>query len=309
MGLSKMQKLIIGCGYVGLQVAQKWLEQGHTVSALTRSELHADKFTTLGIKPIIGDITQPESLKNLPQTDTLLYAVGFDRSANRSRHEIYVTGLNHVLSEIKGRTQKIIYLSSTSVYGQSSGEWVDETSECTPQRENGQICLEAEQLFEKQGLISAEEDLTISRAVILRLAGIYGPGRLLARMEQIKAGEPLLGRPDAYLNLIHVTDIVNTILKFDTDIKLESHYLVSDNCPITRQEYYETLAFILNAPLPQFATEATRQGAMKSNRSNSTERAAGLNKRCNNRKLRGIPGLELVYPTIKEGLPQAIENR
>lgn len=303
-----MQKLIIGCGYVGLQVAQKWREQGHTVSALTRSESRANEFKKLGIRPIIGDITQPESLKKLPETETVLYAVGFDRSANQSRHEIYVTGLNHALTEIKGRTQKIIYLSSTSVYGQSAGEWVDETSVCEPQRENGQICLDAEQVFEKQGLISAGGDRKSPTVVILRLAGIYGPGRLLARMEQIKAGEPLQGRPDAYLNLIHVTDIVNTILKCDTDIQLESRYLVSDNCPITRQEYYETLAHFLNAPLPQFATEKTDLRALKSNRSHSTERAAGLNKRCNNQKLRGTLGLELVFPTIKEGLRQAIEN-
>jgi len=303
-----MHKLIIGCGYVGLPVAQKWLEQGHTVSALTRSETRAAEFARLGIKPILGDITQPESLKKLPDVETVLYAVGFDRSANLSRHEIYVTGLDHVLTEIKGRTRKIIYLSSTSVYGQSAGEWVDEESACEPQRENGQICLEAEHLFEKHGLRSTEERPKTTTAVILRLAGIYGPKRLLARMEQIKAGESLAGRPDAWLNLIHVTDIINTILECDTDIQLESHYLVSDNRPISRQEYYETLAQLLNAPFPRFAVDEPDQPALKSNRTHSTERAAGMNKRCNNLRLREKLGVELVYPTIKEGLSQAIEN-
>ncbi|MFK7778521.1 MAG: SDR family oxidoreductase [Gimesia sp.] len=303
-----MQKLIIGCGYVGFQVAQKWLEQGHTVSVLTRSESRAEEFRTLGIKPIIGDISEPKSLENLPESETVLYAVGFDRTADRSRYEIYVEGLDHVLTEIKGRTQKIIYLSSTSVYGQSAGEWIDESSICEPQRENGQICLEAEQLFEKRGLIAADRDRRAPTVVILRLAGIYGPGRLLARMEQIKSGLPLQGRPDAYLNLIHVADIVNTILKCDTDIQLESHYLVSDNCPITRQEYYETLAHFLRAPLPQFETEVMDRSVLKSNRLHSTERAAGLNKRCSNQKIRGTLGIEMVYPTIKEGLHQAIEN-
>ncbi len=303
-----MQKLIIGCGYVGLQVAHQWLEQGHSVSALTRSESNAEELKVLGINPILGDITQPESLKKLPDSDTVLYAVGFDRSANQTRHAIYVGGLDHVLSEIKDRMQKIIYLSSTSVYGQSAGEWVDEISECNPQRENGQICLEAEQLLEKQGLISAVGEHQNQRAVILRLAGIYGPGRLLARMEQIKSGALMQGNPDAYLNLIHVTDVVNAILRCDTESRLDSHYLVSDNCPITRQEYYETLARLLNAPLPQFATEPTEQGALKSNRLHSTERAAGLNKRCNNQKIRVNLGLGMVYPSIKEGLPQAIEK-
>tara|TARA_R110002111_G_scaffold247140_4_gene310151 strand:+ start:46630 stop:47544 length:915 start_codon:yes stop_codon:yes gene_type:complete len=303
-----MHQLIIGCGYVGLQVAQKWREQGHTVSALTRSETRAEEFRSRGIQPVMGDITQPESLQKLPEADTVLYAVGFDRSANQSRHEIYVTGLDHVLTEIKGRTKKIIYLSSTSVYGQSAGEWIDETSPCEPQRENGQICLEAEQLFEKQGLLPAGKQRGTATAVILRLAGIYGPQRLLARMEQIRAGEPLQGSPDAYLNLIHVTDIVNTILKCDTDIQMESHYLVSDSCPITRQEYYQTLARLLNAPFPRFSVDEPAQPVLKSNRAHSTERAAGLNKRCSNLRLRGDLGVKLVYPTIKEGLPQAIEN-
>lgn len=303
-----MHKLIIGCGYVGLSVAHKWLEQGHVVAALTRSETHAREFTRLGITPVMGDITQPDSLKRLPVSETVLYAVGFDRSAEKSRREIYVEGLNHALCEIKQRTQKIIYLSSTSVYGQSGGEWVDETSVCEPERENGQICLEAEQLFEQHGLLPNGEQRETATAVILRLAGIYGPGRLLARMEQIKAGEPLAGRPDAWLNLIHLTDIVNTVLKCDTDIHLESHYLVSDSRPITRQEYYETLARLLKAPLPQFAADAPDQRALKSQRMHSTERAAGLNKRCSNLRLREKLEVELVYPTIQAGLSQAIEN-
>lgn len=303
-----MQKLIIGCGYVGSAVARKWLEEGHEVAALTRSESHARQFAELGIQPIRGEVTQPETLQQLPEADTVLYAVGFDRSASRSRREVYVDGLEHVLSVMKKRTQKIIYLSSTSVYGQSAGEWVDESSVCAPERENGQICLSAEQLFEKQGLLPGQAAGGSATAVILRLAGIYGPGRLLARMEQIKAGEPLLGRPDAWLNLIHLADIVKTILRCDTDIHLSSHYLVSDSRPVLRQEYYETLAQLLGAPLPHFATAGDAESKSKSTRPSSTERAAGLNKRCNNMRLREEMGVQLQYPSIWEGLPQAIKN-
>ena len=73
-----MRKLIIGCGYVGLTVAREWVKQGDQVSALTRSEDNARKFTESGIQPVLGDITQPESLERLPEADTVLYAVGFD---------------------------------------------------------------------------------------------------------------------------------------------------------------------------------------------------------------------------------------
>lgn len=303
-----MQKLIIGCGYVGLAVARKWLEAGESVSALTRSEEHARQFAEIGIEPIRGEITRPETLAQLPESDTVLYAVGFDRAASKSRREVYVEGLDHVLSLIKTRTRKIIYLSSTSVYGQSAGEWVDETSTCEPERENGQICLEAEQLFHQHGLLPGESNGKSAQAVILRLAGIYGPGRLLARIEQIKAGEALLGRPDAWLNLIHLTDIVKTILKCDTDIPLSSHYLVSDSCPVTRQEYYQMLARLLEAPSPRFASVEENESTLKSTRFNSTERAAGLNKRCCNKRLREELGVELSYPSIREGLPDALKN-
>ncbi|MCA9005500.1 MAG: SDR family oxidoreductase, partial [Planctomycetaceae bacterium] len=299
-----MRKLIIGCGYVGLSVAREWVKQGHQVSALTRSESNARKFTEFGIQPVLGDITQPESLQDLPESDTVLYAVGFDRTADKSRREIYVTGLESALKVLKQRTQKVIYLSSTSVYGQTAGEWVDETSVCEPERENGQICLEAEQLFDQHGFLSnAASQSKGATAVILRLAGIYGPGRLLARMEQIRTGEPLAGNPDAWLNLIHLTDIVRTILKCDTEIHLEDRYLVSDSRPITRREYYETLARLLQAPEPRFDTAAPGEIGMKSTRFNSTERAAGLNKRCDNKRLREELGVSLTFPTIREGLP------
>ncbi|WP_417385912.1 SDR family oxidoreductase [Gimesia sp.] len=304
-----MRKLIIGCGYVGMSVAQEWVKQGHEVSALTRSEDNARKFTESGIQPVLGDITQPETLQGLPEADTVLYAVGFDRTSDKSRREIYVTGLESALKVLKQRTEKVIYLSSTSVYGQTAGEWVDETSVCEPERENGQICLEAEQLFDQHGFLSnAASKSNGATAVILRLAGIYGPGRLLARMEQIRAGEPLAGNPDAWLNLIHLTDIVQTILKCDTEIHLEDRYLVSDSRPITRREYYETLARLLQAPEPRFATADPGEIGMKSTRFNSTERAAGLNKRCNNKRLREELGVSLTFPTITEGLPNAIEN-
>lgn len=304
-----MRKLIIGCGYVGLTVAREWVKQGHQVSALTRSEKNARKFTESGIQPVLGDITQPESLENLPESDTVLYAVGFDRSSDKSRREIYVTGLDHALKVLKQRTQKVIYLSSTSVYGQTAGEWVDENSVCEPERENGQICLEAEQLFDQHGYLSTSVRRSKTpTAVILRLAGIYGPGRLLARMEQIKAGEPLAGNPDAWLNLIHLTDIVQTILKCDTSIHLADRYLVSDSRPITRQEYYDTLARLLNAPEPRFDSGVSEEISRKSTRFNSTERAAGINKRCNNKRLREELGISLTFPTIAEGLPDAIVN-
>ena len=88
---------------------------------------------------------------------------------------VYVDGLQAALDALPTATGRIIYISSTGVYGQTSGEWVDEESECRPTREGGRVCLAAEGVL-------ASPDLG-QRAVVLRLAGIYGPGRIPRRTE------------------------------------------------------------------------------------------------------------------------------
>lgn len=285
-----MRVLIIGCGYVGRRAARVWLKQGRTVSALTRSTENAAKLATLGITPIIGDVMRPESLTDLPTADLVLYAVGFDRAAGNSQRDVYVTGLNNVLSAVLNRVDRLIYLSSTSVYGQTAGEVVDESSPCRPIRENGQICLDAERLIE-----SRLGKSSTAAFQILRLAGIYGPNRLLARVAALRNGEAVRGNPDGFLNLIHVEDIIRTISACETRGVAGRTYLVSDNRPVTRREYYETLARLIGAATPQFG-------------GGGSERHGGdsLNKRCNNRRLREELAVDLAYPTIETGLPAAL---
>ncbi|WP_339909733.1 SDR family oxidoreductase [Symmachiella dynata] len=285
-----MNVLIIGCGYVGQRAAQAWLSEGHSVSALTRNAENATRLAAQGITPILGDVTRPASLIDLPAADLVLYAVGFDRSAAHSQRDVYVDGLANVLAEIHARTGRLIYLSSTSVYGQTGGEWVDESSPCEPIRDNGQVCLDAEQVIKSQlgGDSTAEFQ-------ILRLAGIYGPNRLLARVAALRDGEPLAGNPEGYLNLIHVEDIVRTILACAERGVAGQTYLVSDDRPITRRAYYETLAQLIGAAAPQFGGSGSgRHGA------------ESLNKRCKNRRLRDELAVELAYPTIETGLPAAL---
>jgi len=173
-----LRKLVIGCGYLGQRVARRWLAQGDSVVALTRSEARARSFHESGIEPVIGDVTDPATLAGLPEVDTLLYAVGLDRGSGQSQREVSVGGLENVLGRMAGRVRRILYISSTSVYGQNDGEWVDETSECRPESENGKVCLDAEDLLRDR----------VPDANILRLAGIYGPGRLVARIEALRAG-------------------------------------------------------------------------------------------------------------------------
>src|SRR5262249_21512680 len=234
------RKLIIGCGYLGRRVARRWIAAGDTVFALTRSTQRTGEVQASGIVPIVGDVTDPASLAGLPEAETVLYSVGLDRASGKSMREVYVGGLENVVNGVTGKVGRFLYISSTSVYGQNAGEWVDETSDCRPDSENGKVCLEAEQLLRSR----------ISKANVLRLAGIYGPGRLVARVAALRAGLVLEGDADAWLNLIHVDDAVAAILACERLAKPGSTYLVCDDQPFRRMEYYRLVASLIGAPAP-----------------------------------------------------------
>lgn len=286
------RKLIIGCGYVGRRAALAWLGLGCEVFALTRSTANAQELSELGVQPIMGDVTDPDSLSRLPEVDAVLYAVGFDRQSGKTFREVYVQGLENVLRQVARYAQRFLYISSTSVYGQNAGEWVDETSACRPETPNGQVCLEAEELVRKHFIdLNADHP----RFNILRLAGIYGPGRLIARIETLRAGKPISGNPDAWLNLIHVDDAAAAILACKQRGVPGEVYLVSDNHPCRRREYFEKLSSELGLPPPIWEAELLDEKA----RSN-------FNKRCSNRKLHEQLGVNLTYPTLTEGLPASL---
>lgn len=282
-----MHGLIVGCGYLGGRVARLWLEAGHRVSALTRSPQTAERFEAGGIRAVVGDVTQPRTLAALPAADVLLFAVGHDRSASPSLREVYVEGLRHALGALSGRVGRILYVSSTSVYGQIDGSWVDEDSPTDPTTESGRICLESE-----RALNEWTADTGVS-SLILRLAGIYGPGRLLARIDGLMRGEPIGGLPDAWLNLIHVEDAARVAAACG-ETPQAGVLLVSDDRPVRRGEFYSHLASLLNAPPPTF--DGSRSA-----------RTPGFNKRCRTARLRREGLVELHYPDYTRGLPAAIE--
>ena len=115
-----------------MRVARRWLRAGESVHAVTRSDNRAEEFRQLGITPIVADVTDAKHLPALPSVDTVLYAVGFDRTSGHDRRSVYVDGLANMLAALPAESDRIIYISSTSVYGQNNGETVDETSASEP---------------------------------------------------------------------------------------------------------------------------------------------------------------------------------
>ncbi len=274
------------------------------MSATTRSSERAQELQQHGITPIIADLTRPESLSTLPEADVWLHAVAPDRDSPLPRRAVTVDGMRHLLALADAKARRLIHISTTSVYGTADGSWVDEFTPCEPATEAGHLALEAEQLVEQFASRSAAR----CRATILRLAGIYGPGRLIARIDQLRERVVLSGIAESWLNLIHVDDIVQTVQRIATLEHPDRLYLVSDDQPLTRREFYSEVARLMHTPLPCFAyadDDAAPAGTVP-NATISNGRTQGLNKRCSNTKIRKELGIELKYPTIYSGLPASI---
>lgn len=275
--------LVIGCGYLGQRAAARWREQGWRVWATTRSLARAEELRQGGFEPVVCDVTAPESLRQLPAVATVLYCVGMDRAAGMSMREVYVGGLRNVLASLP-RPDRFVYVSSTSVYGQTNGEEVDEESATGPEEDSGRVVLEAEALLRER----------LPEAVVLRFAGIYGPGRLLRR-QAIEAGEPLIGDAEKWLNLIHVEDGVAAVLAAAE--RGRGVYNVSDGRPVRRREFYTVLARLLGAPQPRFVPRSLGEPLP------AHERA---NRRVVNRRLCEELGVVLRYPDCEAGLTASV---
>ncbi|HCK72252.1 MAG TPA: NAD(P)-dependent oxidoreductase [Planctomycetaceae bacterium] len=283
-------RLIIGCGYLGRRIAAHWYESSREVFALTRSTETATQFSKHGWNPIIGDITKPESVAPLPEVDTVLLSVGFDRHAGYDIHTAFVDGIQNTIAKLPSNISRLIYISSTGVYSQSNGEWVDEESTCEPQRPGGVACLEAER-FLQQSRFS-------DRLVILRLAGIYGPERI-PRMASIQKGEPISSPRHGYINLIHVDDAVQAVAAAGQYKKTPATFVIGDDEPVIRSDYFGFVAKKLNAPSVSFSEPEADSHVVS---------RAMADKRIRNSRMRMELGIDLKYPTYREGITAILES-
>jgi nucleoside-diphosphate-sugar epimerase len=201
--------------------------------------------------------------------------------------QVYVQGLTRVLDSWPV-SQRFIYVSSTSVYGQTEGELVDETAKTVPKEKSGQIVLEAEEVLRDRH----------PRAILLRFAGIYGPGRLL-REKDIRAGAPIEANPERWLNLIQVDDGVQAILAAESRGEPGGIYNVADDAPVPRSAFFELLSELLGAPPPRFR-EPSRDVLPPHEMAH---------RRVSNRRMRKELRVSLNYPSFREGLIASVAHR
>lgn len=282
--MTRRHVLVAGCGDVGTALGLALAEAGHRVWGLRR---RADGLPA-PIEPIGADLGRPETLAGLPpEVDTLVYTAAADAFDEGAYRRAYVDGVRHVVAALGAcgaPLDRLVFASSTAVYGQSAGEWVDETSPTEPAGFSGRVLLDGEAAARAAG----------GEVVIVRLAGIYGPGRERL-IETVRAGRATI-RPDGpeWTNRIHRDDAAGALAHLTTRAGAGGVWIAVDDEPADRATVLRWLAARLGAPPPSVAPPPPADRPR-------------TNKRCRNAKL-VASGYRFRHPTFREGYAAVLSS-
>jgi len=285
---------IIGCGDIGFRVARLALERGMQVTAVSRGEKVFAETVKSGVTLVTASLDSPETLPSLDLSGSaVLY------SAPPPGGGVIDTRVRHFLAAVRpgGEPAGIVYISTTSVYGNCGNELIDETRTPDPANHTGRRRLDAEQQFAAWG---AEHGVPV---VILRVAGIYGPGRV--PLQRILAREPLLNEDAAgYTNRIHAADLAEVCLAALEKGEAGDVFNVSDGETSKMTDYFNAITDQLRLPrLPQVPLEQARRELSPLMYSYMTE-----SRRVDNRKMLAKLGVKLRYPTMLDGLKEILQE-
>jgi nucleoside-diphosphate-sugar epimerase len=285
-----MNIYIIGCGDIGRRLGLLHQAAGDAVTALTRSAERQARLRNIGFEAELLDLDQTHA--TLPvdtMTPELVYmlapppAEGDDDP--RTRRLLAALSANHATPDC------LVYCSTTGVYGDCGGDWVDETRPRNPQTGRARRRAAAEQNAERW----AEANQV--RLVILRVPGIYGPGRL--PLERLNRNLPVLLESDApWSNRIHADDLAAAAFAAASDRNAGGIYNVSDGQPTTMTDYFNRVADHLGLPRPpQISRDEAEQVFSPGMLSFLRE-----SRRINNHRLLALEGFKLRYPDLDSGL-------
>ncbi|HMJ89725.1 MAG TPA: SDR family oxidoreductase [Candidatus Acidoferrum sp.] len=281
-----MRVLIVGCGYVGVPLGAELARRGHEVFGLRRTSGNADELRGANIEPLIADITQPQTLSALPREfDWVVNTVASTAGDEEDYRRTYLQGTKNLIDWLApAMPRAFVYTSSTGVYGQNDGSIVTEENVTEPDSVTTRVLIETEQML----LCAARESKF--PAMILRCAGIYGPGRGYW-LRQFLAGEATMqGSGERWLNMIHRDDVgAAVIAALDRGQPGEVYNAVDDE-PVQQRTVFAWLAQRLRKPMPPSVAERSGPG-----------RRAVTDKRVSNQKLRLALRCKLKYPTFREG--------
>lgn len=232
-----MRVLIAGCGDVGTRLGLALTADGHQAFGLRRDP----GGLPASIQPVAADLSDPRTLTDLPaDLDALVFLPTPDHRDEAAYRATYVEGLRHLLDALDSLPARLLVVSSTAVYGQQDGQWVDEDSPTDPGGYNGRVLLEMEALARQR----------VPAAVVVRCSGIYGPGRTWL-LQRAREGGEVQQRPPAWSNRIHADDVAGFLAHLLGAQAPEKVYLASDDAPAPRYEVLAWLAERLGAPPPR----------------------------------------------------------
>jgi nucleoside-diphosphate-sugar epimerase len=313
-----MLVLIVGCGYVGIPLGAELVKQGHEVFGLRRSTGAEPDFKSAGIKPLTADITKAEQLAQLPGGyDWVVNCVSASGGGAEEYREVYLKGTRNLIEWLRAAPpKKFVYTSSTSVYGQDDGSLVKESSPTRPAAETAKILVETELVLleaVRAGAPGKDGPLTPALspsegergnprqlsgnqgtrfpAVILRLAGIYGPDRGYWLKQYMKNEARIEGNGARILNMIHRDDAAGAIIAALKSGRPGEVYNAVDDEPVSQLGFFQWLSGPLGKELPPSVPEDAE-----------TVRKRGVtNKKVSNRRLRMELGYQFKYPTFRQG--------
>ncbi|PWB30313.1 NAD(P)-dependent oxidoreductase [Pseudomonas sp. SDI] len=285
--MSAPSVLIVGCGDVGGRLAKQLLVEGWRVAGLRRN-------TGALPEKVVGICADLEKAGECPgdwptvSPDYLVYSVAANQHDEAGYQSAYVEGLRTVLRWLAERGQaprRLLFVSSSSVYAQQGGEWVDETAATEPDGYSGRVMLEAEQLALASGI----------PASVVRLTGIYGPGREWL-LSQVRQGYRVTEEPPLYGNRIHAEDaagLLAFLLKADQQGRaLDDYYIGVDDAPAPLAEVVAWLREYMGVTQWSEQERVRRTGS----------------KRCSNARARAL-GWAPQYPSYKEGYAAILAGR
>lgn len=289
-----MRVLIVGCGYVGIHLGKRLAHRGHQVTGARRSPGAREELALEGLQFVQADVTDPQSLCRLePNYDWIVNLVSSSKGGVDEYEKVYLRGNENLLRWLEPNPPKmLIYTSSTSVYGQTDGSIVTEESPATGSTQTSRTLLKAEKV-----LLDAALDRGFPAAV-LRVAGIYGPGRGHMYHQFLLGQARIIGDGDRLLNMIHLGDLADLIITALESGQPGEIYNAVDDLPVTELEFYEWLSERLSLPFPP-----------KANPEQVAARKRGLtSKRVSNQKIKAHTGYWFMYPTYREGYGELIRE-
>jgi nucleoside-diphosphate-sugar epimerase len=268
--------LVVGCGYVGLPLALHFRQQGYEVGAWVRSAESAEALKRYDFeKVVVGSVADEALWDGLGDYDGVIHGASSGRGGAEAYREVFLEGARRMVERQK--VARKLFISSTSVYGQTEGEIVTEELGAEPATETGKILREAEEVALAGG------------AIVVRSAGIYGPGRGVL-FEKLRRGEAVIeGDGARWMNQIHRDDLVSALAFLWERGESGEIYNASDNEPVRARDFYAWGSEFLGVAMPP-------SGAVK------LERKRGVtSKRVSNAKLRGL-GWAARFPSFRDGL-------